>query len=255
MRIVSYNILDGGVGRADPLAEVALAQRPDILALVEADDPAVVERIASRAKMDYIHATAGSKGAALLSRWTIRQTIDHAALRGEGLKSLLEATIVDPAGREWVVGVVHLHARAFESDEATRMRQLAVVLDVFEDRRSGGVPHLLVGDFNSNSPVQRIDPRACTQKTQDAWNANGEMIPRKVVQALLDAGYVDTLSTAHPEQAMHSGSFTTQSPGQRVDYVFAWGIDRKKIVSAWIEQDRLAKFASDHFPVGAEISS
>jgi endonuclease/exonuclease/phosphatase family metal-dependent hydrolase len=26
-----------------------------------------------------------------------------------------------------------------------------------------------------------------------------------------------------------------------------------RIKSAWIEQDRLAKYASDHFPVGVEI--
>ena len=38
MRIVSYNILDGGVGRADPIAEVLLAQRPDVVGLVEADE-------------------------------------------------------------------------------------------------------------------------------------------------------------------------------------------------------------------------
>ena len=34
MRIVSYNILDGGEGRADPLAEVIEAQRPEVVALV-----------------------------------------------------------------------------------------------------------------------------------------------------------------------------------------------------------------------------
>ena len=38
MRIVRYNILDGGEGRADPLAEVIEAQRPDLVALVEATD-------------------------------------------------------------------------------------------------------------------------------------------------------------------------------------------------------------------------
>ena len=34
MRLVSYNILDGGEGRADPLAEVIEAQRPDVIGLV-----------------------------------------------------------------------------------------------------------------------------------------------------------------------------------------------------------------------------
>src|SRR5512144_1998793 len=92
MRIVSYNILDGGVGRADPLAEVVLAQRPDIVALVEADDWGVVERLASRLNMDFSYASGGKKGAAVLSRWNFRQSIDHAALAGGELKTLLAAT-------------------------------------------------------------------------------------------------------------------------------------------------------------------
>ena len=47
MRLVSYNILDGGEGRADPLAEVLLAQRADVVVLLEADQISVVERIAA----------------------------------------------------------------------------------------------------------------------------------------------------------------------------------------------------------------
>ena len=48
-------------------------------------------------------------------------------------------------------------------------------------------------------------------------------------------------------------SFNTQHPGQRVDYIFTHGVDAKAVRSAWIETDRLAKYASDHFPIGAEI--
>jgi endonuclease/exonuclease/phosphatase family metal-dependent hydrolase len=36
-----------------------------------------------------------------------------------------------------------------------------------------------------------------------------------------------------------------------VDYIFTFGIDSPR--DAWIEQDRLARYASDHFPVGVEI--
>jgi endonuclease/exonuclease/phosphatase family metal-dependent hydrolase len=49
------------------------------------------------------------------------------------------------------------------------------------------------------------------------------------------------------------GTFTTQHPGQRVDYIFSIGLPLASIRAAWIETDRLAKYASDHFPVGAEI--
>jgi endonuclease/exonuclease/phosphatase family metal-dependent hydrolase len=96
-----------------------------------------------------------------------------------------------------------------------------------------------------------IDPSNCKPATRSAWETNGGMIPRRVVQRLLDNGYVDSLQSFAPHDAARTGSFTTQEPGQRVDYVFTFGVERPR--DAWIEQDRLARYASDHFPVGLEI--
>src|SRR2546423_8323853 len=121
MRIVSYNILTGGEGRADPLAEVLLAQRADVIALVEAEDPAVLERIARRLKMDYVQAMGNKSGAsALLSRLPIRDSINHSAVQSGLSKSLLQASVFDGAGSVWQFGVLHLHARVTDADEAKR---------------------------------------------------------------------------------------------------------------------------------------
>ena len=84
MRIISYNILDGGVGRADPLAEVIEAQKPDVVALVEADDLSVLQRIAQRLDMDYVQAVGkDGKASAILSRHRIRDSVNHGAIRPE----------------------------------------------------------------------------------------------------------------------------------------------------------------------------
>jgi endonuclease/exonuclease/phosphatase family metal-dependent hydrolase len=253
MRLVSYNILDGGEGRADPLAEVIEAQRPDIVCLVEADDPVVVERIAKRLSMDFIIAPGKGHSSALLSRYPIQQTINHAALDQRLTRSFLEATVLDPAGKEWPIGVLHLPAGATEADEDSRIRVLAVVLDLLKDHRVANRPHLLCGDFNSNAPYQNIDPTRCKTKTQQAWKSNGNKLPRRVVQTMIDVGYLDTYSTLHDEQLEMIGSFDTQHPGQRVDYIFAFGVPKVAVKDAWVEQDRLAKYASDHFPIGVEI--
>jgi endonuclease/exonuclease/phosphatase family metal-dependent hydrolase len=252
MRIVSYNILDGGEGRADPLAEVILSQKPDIVALVEATDLAVIERIAARLKMDYVQGLGASQGSALLSRWTIRDSVNHAAIRQGLSKSFLEATVIDPAGKNRIVGAVHLHAHAKEADETIRERELDVVLEVLARHRASGTPHLLAGDFNANSPVQQIEIERCKKSTQKEYAENGGHLPRRAIQKMLDAGYVDTLGACHPS-AGRMGTFSTQHPGQRVDYIFAWGFERSQIGEAWIEHDRLAKYASDHFPIGALI--
>ena len=52
-----------------------------------------------------------------------------------------------------------------------------------------------------------------------------------------------------------TGTFSTQYPGQRVDYIFTHTILHSRFKDAWIEQDRLAKYASDHFPIGLELSA
>ena len=253
MRLVSYNILDGGAGRADALAEVIAARRPDLVALVEAEDEAVVDVLARRLGMGALHARGNTHASALLTRWPVRESINHAPLHGGFEKSLLEATVVGPAGREWTVYVIHLHARATEADEEQRMRELDVVFKVTQPHRAAGRPHLLCGDFNANAPYQRIDPAKCKPRTRREWEENGGGLPRRAVQRLLDAGYVDTLRELHPADAETAGSFTTEFPGQRVDYVFAFGTERALVKEAWVDQSEPARGASDHFPVGLEI--
>jgi endonuclease/exonuclease/phosphatase family metal-dependent hydrolase len=254
MRIVSYNILTGGEGRADPLVEVLLAQRADVIGLVEAEDPAVLERVARRLRMDYVQAMGRKSGAsALLSRFPIRDSINHALLTDGISKSLLQASVDGPGGRPWHFGVAHLHARATEADEQQREAELKVVLKAFEPLRSAKTPHFLLGDFNANSPVQQIDLARCKPSTREQAAANGGTIPRRVVQELLNEGYLDTYHSMNAELAKTRGTFTTQFPGQRVDYIFAHSVDAKRIKTAWIEEDRLATYASDHYPIGAEL--
>ncbi|HEV2294467.1 MAG TPA: endonuclease/exonuclease/phosphatase family protein [Tepidisphaeraceae bacterium] len=251
---MSYNILDGGEGRADPIAEVIEAQRPDVVALVEAEDLTVVERIARRLKMDFVHAPGNTHASVLMSRWTIRQSINHAPLRPELEKSLLQATVATPQLGNVNFGVVHLHAHGREEDEAQRERELAALLEVFRADRDSKRPHVICGDFNANAPSQQIEPARTKERTRKDWDANGGKLPRRVVQRILDAGYIDSLHAVSPDVAEITGTFSTQLPGQRVDYIFTHNIDLPRLRKAWIEQDRLATYASDHYPVGLEIA-
>jgi len=200
-RVVSYNILDGGTGRLDAIAAVVERQRPDVVALVEAEDAGLVAELARRLGMDFVLAVGKSHASALLSPWTIRQSTNHGVLERAMTKSFLEAVVVTPTGRVLPVGVVHLHAGALEPDEQKREQEVAAVLRTFEKHRERETPHILCGDFNANHPTQVIDLERAKPKTLDAWDANGGMIPRRVVQALLDAGYVDTLSAARGNDA------------------------------------------------------
>jgi endonuclease/exonuclease/phosphatase family metal-dependent hydrolase len=253
LRIVSYNILDGGVGRADPLGEVLQAQDADVIALIEADDPDVVTRIANRLGMDHVTAPGRAHSVALLSRLTITESINHAMLTDGGPRCLLEATVVTPRGLPLAVYAVHFSAGAYDADETLREAELSALLDITAARSAGGA-HVLAGDFNSNAPGQLFDVERAKPSTVQAFGANGDKLPRRVIARLLSAGYVDTLSATAGEAAYRQATFSTHRPQQRVDYIFTRGAPVSALQSAWIETDRLAEYASDHFPVGVEIN-
>jgi len=251
MRIVSYNILDGGEGRADPIAEVLLAQQADIIAVVESDNSDVLHRLAHRLNMDHVVAAGRKHAVALFSRWQIGDTVnlsDHPTGGGEesSYRFLLAEVLVEPTGVSMPVGVVHLHARATNHDDQVRRHQLTAVLSKLAIFRDNNTPHLLMGDFNADSPMQSVIPSQCKPRTAEAWTLNGGNLPRGAIQMALEHGYLDSLHTVNPAVARTSGSFTTQQPGQRVDYIFTHGFPQVAIRKAWIENDRLAQYASDH---------
>ena len=59
LRLLTYNILRGGVGREGPIAEVINSCSPDIVILEEAIRPSVVESIAARCRMKYFASSPG----------------------------------------------------------------------------------------------------------------------------------------------------------------------------------------------------
>jgi endonuclease/exonuclease/phosphatase family metal-dependent hydrolase len=205
--------------------------------------------------MDFIHAPGNKKASALLSRYPIRHSINHAPGHRAITKSLLEAAVVDPSGTEWTFGVLHLHAHATEEDERIRESEIAQVLEIFRPHRQGGRGHLLMGDFNANAPYQKIEPTLCKQSTQKEFYLNGGHLPRRVIGRVLDAGYADSLRTLYPLMSETSGSFSTEMPGQRVDYIFTFAVDAARLTKARVVYDEPAKEASDHYPVFLDIRS
>ena len=123
MRLLSYNIREGGVGRAEQIAEVISAANPDVVALQEARHPAVVERIATLAGFPYwgsrpLHSTG------FLSRAPV---IDHGWRQPPRTRhALLEVSLGDGLPR---VFVLHLRAWFSKWNEQRRARELRGLLD------------------------------------------------------------------------------------------------------------------------------
>lgn len=158
-RVLSYNILAGGTRRVDYLHAMLSARNADVIGLVEASDEGVVAELARRLGMEYrlsgrIKGQAIEQGA-LLSRLPMLSTRVHrtAVLAKQ---PLLEVCVEEPDGQPLTVFVAHLTA-AFSKAWAARLkrrREVAEILRIMADHQ--GTNHLLMGDFNTIAPGERV---------------------------------------------------------------------------------------------------
>lgn len=154
-RVLSYNILVGATHRLDQVEHMLRSVDPDVVGLVEATDPRVVEELARRLEMQFVMSGQAAHERdwqiALLSRLPI---VDWQAHRRPDVlsKPVLEATVQEPDGRSITIFVTH-HAAAFSAARAgdlIRRREARELLRLMASKR--GEAHLAMGDFNNIAP-------------------------------------------------------------------------------------------------------
>ena len=122
VRLVSYNIMTGGEGRADPIAEVLLAQRADIIGLHECENGEVLSRLARRLDMQFVVAQSISGSVALFTKHTILASLNVAMLQRSSMP-ILDAVVKlkDESGLGWMIPVRVAHVT--HAGEADRMAE------------------------------------------------------------------------------------------------------------------------------------
>jgi hypothetical protein len=105
IRVVTQSLLAGGTGRADPIAEVLLTQRADIILLTQADDPDVLARLAWRLGADLLPAL-GPRNLALLTTGAVLESANLGLL--QGLSGGLLTARLRFCGRELSVALADL---------------------------------------------------------------------------------------------------------------------------------------------------
>lgn len=154
-RILSYNILVGATRRVNQLTSMLQPAQADIIGLVEANDPHVVDTLAERLGMQAVMSARGEHAqdwqVALLTRLPIMYSKTHTHY-GELAKPVLEVCVEEESGQQLTVFVTHLSA-AFSKRRAgdnIRRREIQEILHIMAHKQ--GTPHLLMGDFNSLAP-------------------------------------------------------------------------------------------------------
>jgi endonuclease/exonuclease/phosphatase family metal-dependent hydrolase len=162
-RILSYNILVGGKQRIDQLTKIMSSVQPDIVGLVEANNPQTVEEIAQRLGMHHRISKSYTQyykdQTALLSRLPIIQTHSY-NFSHTHTRFMLEVCVEEEDGDKLTVFIAHLSAAFSHSrgGDSQRRREVQEILHIMGSKR--GTPHLLMGDFNAIAPGDRLKASA-----------------------------------------------------------------------------------------------
>jgi endonuclease/exonuclease/phosphatase family metal-dependent hydrolase len=197
VRVVSYNIMQGGEGRADPLAETLLGRKPDIVGIHEADNQDVLRRLSDRLEMDFVVGQSDGGNVALFTRHRIVSSVNISLFHRTTMPILDVTLLVE--GRLLKGRVAHLKHKG----EGDRMAQRLAEL---------------VPDFMMMSYEPPLGTR--------------------VIDGTLTPGHLPVPAQTHV-------------PVRHIDQVL---VQRHlRYIEGWIEQDRLAYYASDHLPSGVEF--
>ncbi len=251
---MTYNILEGGVGRIDPIAEVIRLSGADVVILQETTDVELFHRLADRLGMDRFMAEnprrdgGAPHGVGLLSQVAISWVVNVAALDGRFTRGVFSATVGEGDGVLDLMGV-HLHSKETFADEAVRVREVEAVLE-YAGRLSPR--HVIAGDLNASHPGQVIEVGKLRAKSRERVEGQGGVVPREAVGRMLAAGYVDAhaMGRAAGEFGM---TLATSRPAMRVDYFFVPGAMVGKVKSCEVFMPEIGRFASDHYPVVMEL--
>lgn len=242
LKVLSYNIWDGGGGRIPTIAAIIRAENPDAVTLIEARDLAAAEQLARDLGMALVLGEVeNGYHVVWLSRLPIRGAANH---RSPLLaKTLLEIEV--QSGDEVVsLFATHLGSR---HDVPKPVGEIPVILDVM--RRQAGRPHLLVGDFNALRQDDAIgSPPPGVVKRGEAVDGT----PRPALLPLLAAGYLDAYRALHPDEPGYT--YLADAPWLRLDYIFLSPGLAGRLVACDVVTGPMAARASDHLPLWAELS-
>jgi exodeoxyribonuclease III len=243
VRLLTYNIRYGGVGREELLSAAIRDCAPDIVVLQEATRPEVVERLASLCGMV---AWGSRRGHSLgfMCRVPVEEPIWH---RPRGSRH----AFIEIAPLEMPIRVFGVHLSAVHAawTEARRERELRALLHGIRQHQHGF--HVLAGDFNTLAPNELLDVRQLPYRLRALVWLSGGVIRWRTIQIVLDARYIDGFRALHPTD---SGlTFPTWNPHVRLDYVFVPDAHRGTLNDCQVARNGPAATASDHFPVVAEF--
>lgn len=247
-RCLAYNIGGGHAHQCEALYAVLAEAQPDLAALTEANDLAVIKNLAERLGLTYVwERGSGTNHVATLSRHPLVESRIH---RTPPLtQAALETKVETPVARISIYNV-HFLPYLLLPFEIRRWQAVGKLLGLIRQRPPG--PHLIMGDLNAIAPGDRVLQKNNPPRMRRVMMLQFNLIFHFALSRLLRAGYVDCFRRQHPQDDGFTWMPTNRTT--RYDYILADptlapALRACRVVEAGEE----VNVASDHLPVLAEF--
>lgn len=253
MKLMTYNILDGGDDRLELIAKIINDSAPDFVTINEAngfdanDNKKLVD-LSHATNMPYFHLALSGEydyHVAVLSKLPFKKVDELHPLMRAGIAAVIDSEI----GEIYITGT---HLTPYS--EELRIPEVELLISDQKDYKNS----ILMGDMNSlskndkysNTIVQNFNEPQLKKFTKD-----GSLL-FEIIEKIEASGYTDTaveLNVQSENTAPTLSNTDVTHAKTRLDYIFVSPSLRKYIASYSVIKNELTEKASDHYPVLVEL--
>jgi exodeoxyribonuclease III len=255
MKLMTYNILNGGQERLPLIIEIIKKESPDYLTINEAntftkDDNKILKLIAKECSFPYFDIALSGEfdyHVAIFSKYKLKNIIKLQPLMRACLISIVET----PLGE---ISIASLHLTPYYED--LRLPEINIIVDYqkkYENR-------ILMGDMNSLSKYDGYAPemiKTFNEMQMKKFTTDGKF-RFDAIDKIMSNGYLDsaiemkknkisTAPTSINEYSAHSN--------MRLDYIFISKNLFNRLNSYSAVKNKLTEKASDHYPIFIELNN
>lgn len=249
LRVMTYNILNGGENRWAYILEVIQTAKPDVVILQEVYTNEILKFLCDSLDMKYFIGTGNKKRkVALLSRVPVHNFKSHHPVFPIW-RNFIDAEIEYQQNKTARVFGVHPIANLGIFFEIWRFLEATYILKHIRGFQSEVC--LIAGDFNAIAPGEKVKTKSMPTWLKWVIYLQGNRVYNFSIGKVIKAGFIDCFRFLNSDDGF---TLPPPSPNSRLDYIFVNEKMKMNLKKCWVVlEPKSVHLASDHYPVTAEF--
>lgn len=251
MKLMTYNILNGGEGDFEAVIQVIKDESPDFLTINEANgfdgnDSQKLKEFSQKTELPYYKLALSGEydyHVAVLSRKPFKEVKEIKPLMRAAILVLIETDFGD-------LSIIGTHLTPYSED--LRLPEI----DLITGEQKQFANKILMGDMNSLSPSDGYDERMINDFNEmqlKKYTTDGKL-RFDAINKIMSYGYCDTALIFNKQKEYTAPTSINEyqaHSNMRLDYIFVSESLKNKVASYSVIKNSLTEKASDHYPVVA----